>query len=187
MWQLQGSARCCREKLMDMGLSCWSQSCSLSLKPWPVQQPGRMLSAVCYRWEADQTLALTGSLSCTAVSAHLSDTPADHILAPYFYLKWACRQKAQVEQGARPPSQPCRQSRAQRTSPAPFPSGRHSAPPPRPALALNRKVQPGDKIRHRELDCTLLSSLNELRCTTRGWLLLTFASFQLKSGLQALC
>lgn len=96
---------------------------------------GRMLSAVCYRKESDQASAVTGGLPTTAVSAHLSDTPADHILVPIstwsFYLKPAGRKHRQSKV-----PQPCRQSRAQRTSPAPFPSGRHWAPLPQPPQSL---------------------------------------------------
>lgn len=147
---------------MDMGLSCWSQPCSLPLKPRPEQ----WLGGCCL-----QSAAGKGQIKprqwqeyfwhC-CVSSSLRHPCWPHF-ASYFYSKGACRQEAEAEQCAQVPPHPCRQSRAQRTS--------HQLLSPR----ADTELLPGDNIKNRELDCTLPSSINELRCTTGGWLILTYS------------
>lgn len=170
---------------MDMGLSCWSQSCSLSLKPWPVQWLGGFcLQSAAGKSQIKSQQGRRSFLHC-CVSSSLRH-PADHNLVPISaWSEPAGRKHRQTRCPATTPPLQAEQGTKDLSSSFSFRQTLIStakASTGTKAPALNRKEQAGEKIKHREWDCTLPSSLNELRCSTGGWLhCLILASFQFKS------
>lgn len=158
-----------------MGWSCWRQSCSLPLKPWPVQ----CLGGCCPQSAAGRSQIKPRQWQEVFL---ISQTP---LLATFWFLfllegslKAESRGRARCT-STTPPLQ-AEQGTKDLTSSFPLEqtlSSTATASTGATAPALNRKEQPGDKIKHRELDCTLPSSLNELRCTTGEWLVLTCSCF----------
>lgn len=149
---------------MDMGLRCWSQACP----PFPQA----LASAADWEDAAHSLLQVRsrsnlGSdrrsfLHC-CVSSSLRHLCWPHFGSP-FYLKWACRQKAQAEQGAQITTPTLQAEQGTKNLTSSFPLGQTlssaaMASTGTKAPALNMKDQAGEKIKHRELDCILLSSL----------------------------
>lgn len=166
---------------MDMGLSCWSQFCSLPLKPRLVQWLGG-----CCLQSATGKSQIKPRQWQEVFLALLCQLISQASLLTTFWFLFLLEGSLQADSTGRTmctsTTPPLQAEQGTKDLTSSFPLGQTLSSTARAstgttAPALNRNEQPGDKIKHRELDCTLPSSLNELRCTTGGWLVLTYSCF----------